>query len=140
MYTLGAGRILIKSNIIVCLLNLMARKASWAHRTDENEKKDNDKIKKSVQTSSACAPINICKNFTKIIASEWAVASYRPLCCAQTVALDSLVIPDINYKLNFLMIQTVYVCLNDNPGFLKHETKTTTKTNNKNSNIYESWF
>ena len=37
MYTLGAGRILIKSNIIVCLLNLMAWKASWAHRTGENE-------------------------------------------------------------------------------------------------------
>ena len=56
MYTLGAGRIVIKSNIIVCLLNLMAWKASWAHRTGENEiKKDNDKIKKSVQTSSACA-------------------------------------------------------------------------------------
>ena len=47
---------LIKSNIIVCLLNLMAWKASWAHRTSENEKKkDNDKIKKLVQTSSACA-------------------------------------------------------------------------------------
>ena len=46
MYTLGAGRILIKSNIIVRLLNLMAWKASWAHRTGENEeKKDNDKIK-----------------------------------------------------------------------------------------------
>ena len=57
MYTLGAGRILIKSIIIVCLLNLMAWKASWAHRTGENEKKDNDKIKKkSVQTSSACGP------------------------------------------------------------------------------------
>ena len=54
MYTLGAGRILIKSNIIECLLNLMAWKASWAHRTGENEKKNNDKIKKSVQTSSAC--------------------------------------------------------------------------------------
>ena len=39
MYTLGAGRILIKSNIIVCLLILMAWKASWAHRTGENEKK-----------------------------------------------------------------------------------------------------
>ena len=47
MYTLGAGRILIKSIIIVCLLNLMAWKASWAHRTGENGKKDNDKIKKS---------------------------------------------------------------------------------------------
>ena len=49
MYTLGAGRILIKGNIIVCLLNLMALKASWAHRTGENErkKKDNDKTKKS---------------------------------------------------------------------------------------------
>ena len=47
MYTLGAGGILIKSNIIVCLLNLMAWKAGWAHRTGENEKKkDNDKIKK----------------------------------------------------------------------------------------------
>ena len=48
MYTLGAWRILIKSNISVCLLNLMAWKASWAHRTDENEKKkkDNDKINK----------------------------------------------------------------------------------------------
>ena len=46
MYTLGAWRILIKSNIIVCLLNLMAWKASWAHRTGENEKKDNYKIKK----------------------------------------------------------------------------------------------
>ena len=46
MYTLGAGKILIKSIIIVCLLNLLARKASWAHRTVENEKKkDNDKIK-----------------------------------------------------------------------------------------------
>ena len=49
MYTLGAGRIFIKSIIIVCLLNLMAWKASWAHRTGENEekidKKDNDKIK-----------------------------------------------------------------------------------------------
>ena len=33
MYTLGAGRIFIKSIIIVCLLNLMAWKASWAHRT-----------------------------------------------------------------------------------------------------------
>ena len=47
MYTLGAGRIFIKSIMIVCLLNLMAWKASWAHRTGENEeKKDNDKIKK----------------------------------------------------------------------------------------------
>ena len=57
MYTLGAGRILIKSIIIVFLLNLMAWKASWGHRTGENEKKDNDKIKKSVQTSSACGQI-----------------------------------------------------------------------------------
>ena len=54
MYSLGAARILMKSIIIVCLLNLMAWKASWAHRTGENGKKDNDKIKKSVQTSSAC--------------------------------------------------------------------------------------
>ena len=39
MYTLGAGRIFIKSIKIVCLLNLMAWKASWAHRTGENEGK-----------------------------------------------------------------------------------------------------
>ena len=44
-FTLGAGKILIKRIIIVCLLNLMAWKASCAHRTGENEKKDNDKIK-----------------------------------------------------------------------------------------------
>ena len=44
MYTLGAGRILI---IIVCLLNLMAWKASCAHEQVKMEKK-NDKIKKSV--------------------------------------------------------------------------------------------
>ena len=44
MYTLGAGIILIKSIIIVCLLNLLAWKASWAHRTGE-KKEDNDKIK-----------------------------------------------------------------------------------------------
>ena len=53
MYTLGAGEILIKSIIKVCLLNLMAWKASCAHKTFENEKK-NIKIKKLVQTSSAC--------------------------------------------------------------------------------------
>ena len=43
-------------SIIMCFLNLMAWKAGWAHRTGENGKKkeDNDKIKKSVQTSSAC--------------------------------------------------------------------------------------
>ena len=57
MYALGAGRILKKSFIIVCLLNLLAWKASCAHRTGENEKKDNDKIKKSVQTSSTCGSI-----------------------------------------------------------------------------------
>ena len=45
MYTLGAGRIFIKSIIIVCLLNLMAWKASCAHRTGEI-RKDNDKMKK----------------------------------------------------------------------------------------------
>ena len=56
MYTLGAGRIFIKSIIIVCLLNLMAWKASWAHRTGENEgKKDNDKIKKN--RSKCRAPV-----------------------------------------------------------------------------------
>ena len=53
MYILGAGGILIKSIIIVCLLNLMTWKASCAHRTGESEKK-NIKIKKLVQTSSAC--------------------------------------------------------------------------------------
>ena len=47
MYTLGAGRILIKSIIIVCRLNLMAWKASWAHRTGENGETKDDKIKKS---------------------------------------------------------------------------------------------
>ena len=57
MYTLGAGTILIKSIIIVCFFNLLAWKASWAHRTGENGKKDDDKIKKSVQTSSACGDI-----------------------------------------------------------------------------------
>ena len=58
MYTLGAEKILIKSIVIECLLNLMAWMASWAHRTGENgKKKDNDKIKKSVQTSSACGEI-----------------------------------------------------------------------------------
>ena len=36
----------MKSIIIVCLLNLMAWKANWAHRTGENEKNDNDEIKK----------------------------------------------------------------------------------------------
>ena len=63
MYTLGAGRILIKSIIIVYFFNLMAWKASWAHRTGENKKKDNDKIKikKSVQTSSACGILWSCR-------------------------------------------------------------------------------
>ena len=60
MYTLGAGRILIKSIIIVCLLNLMAWKASWAHRTGENEKKDNDKIK---SRSKRRAPVFLSVNF-----------------------------------------------------------------------------
>ena len=56
MYTLGAGRILIKSIIIVCLLNLLACKASWAHLTGENDKKkDNDKIK---SRSKRRAPVN----------------------------------------------------------------------------------
>ena len=42
----------------MCRLNLMAWNASLAPSTGENEKnnkKDNDKIKRSVQTSSACA-------------------------------------------------------------------------------------
>ena len=56
MYTLGAGRILIRSNTIVCLLNLMAWKASLAHRTGENEeKKDSYKIKNQ---SKRRAPVN----------------------------------------------------------------------------------
>ena len=63
MYTLGAGRILIKSIIIVCLLNLMAWKASLAHRTGENEKKDNDKIK---SRSKRRAPVDR----TKLIADK----------------------------------------------------------------------
>ena len=45
MYTLGAGKIFIKSIIIVCLLNLMAWKASWVHRTCENEEKKKIMIK-----------------------------------------------------------------------------------------------
>ena len=45
MYTLGAGRIFIKSIITVNLLNLMAWKASWAHRTGENEEKKKIMIK-----------------------------------------------------------------------------------------------
>ena len=55
MYTLGAGRILIKSIINVCLLNLLAWKASWAHRTGENGKKDNDEIK--ISQSKRRAPV-----------------------------------------------------------------------------------
>ena len=44
----------------------MAWKASWAHRTCENEKKkDYDKIKKSVQTSSACGTICMFTNRTE---------------------------------------------------------------------------
>ena len=58
MYTLRAGRILIKSIIIVCLLNLLAWKASWAHRIGENGKKDNDKIKK--RRSKRRAPVIRC--------------------------------------------------------------------------------
>ena len=62
MYTLGAGRIFIKSIIIVCLLNLMAWNASWAHRTGENEeKKDNDKIK---NRSKRRAPVVLCRYFS----------------------------------------------------------------------------
>ena len=57
MYTLGAGRILINSIIIVCLLNLMAWKASWAHRTGENEKKKIMIKKKS--RSKRRAPVDI---------------------------------------------------------------------------------
>ena len=59
MYTLGVGRILIKSIIIVCLLNLIAWKASWAHRTCENEKNNNDKIKKS--WSKRRAPVHLSR-------------------------------------------------------------------------------
>ena len=75
MYILSAGRILIKSIIIVCLLNLLAWKASWAHRTGENEKKkDNDKIKKSVQTSSAC-------ELTSGAAHNSSLFTYKPYTC-----------------------------------------------------------
>ena len=43
----------------------MAWKASWAHRTGENEKRDTDKIKKkSVRTSSACGVTKVpLKNY-----------------------------------------------------------------------------
>ena len=55
LYTLDAGSILIESIMIMYRLNLMAWKASLAHRRDEMEKKIMIlKIKKSVQTSSAC--------------------------------------------------------------------------------------
>ena len=57
MYNLGAGRILIKSIIIVCLMNLMAWKASWADRTGENEKKREDNDKKS--RSKRRAPVDM---------------------------------------------------------------------------------
>ena len=70
MYTLGAGIILIKSIIIVCLLNLLAWKASWAHRTGE---KDNDKIKKSVQTSSACGLMYIFQTYIFIFGLRIAI-------------------------------------------------------------------
>ena len=62
MYTLGSGRKLIKSNIIVCLLNLMASKASWAHRTGKNEgkKKDDDKIKnRSKRRAPVVVPVSV---------------------------------------------------------------------------------
>ena len=50
MYTLGTGGILIKSIMIVCLLNLMAWKASYAHRTGENEKKyENENVGPNVE-------------------------------------------------------------------------------------------
>ena len=57
MYTLDSGRILTKSIIIVCLLNLLAWKASWAHRTGETgEKKIMIKLKKS--RSKRRAPVS----------------------------------------------------------------------------------
>ena len=40
LYTLDAGRIMIEMIIIMCCLIQMALKASWAHRTGENEKKE----------------------------------------------------------------------------------------------------
>ena len=48
-----------KSIIIVCLLNLMAWKASWAHRTGENEKKKIMINKKS--RSKRRAPVDSLK-------------------------------------------------------------------------------
>ena len=53
----------MESNIIVCLLNLMAWKASWAHRTGENEKKDNDKKKKKKSRSKRRAPVFFASSF-----------------------------------------------------------------------------
>ena len=48
MYTLGAGRILIKKYYNCVLIESIGMEGySWAHRTGENEKKNNDKIKKS---------------------------------------------------------------------------------------------
>ena len=89
MYTLGAGGILIKSIIIVCLLNLMAWKASCAHRTGENEK-NNIEIKKLVQTSSACV----------LSKSE----SFKPLAifcgCTARVVFDLVGNPDDRFSHN----------------------------------------
>ena len=68
MYTLGAGRIFIKSIIIVCLLNLMAWKASWVHITGENEeKKDNDKIKNRSKRRAPVAKASLIKVYSSLL-------------------------------------------------------------------------
>ena len=79
MYTSGAGRILLKSNIIVCLLNLMAWKASWAHRTGEKEeKKDNDKIKNRSKRRAPVVSITVCIAFTGNL-QKHELADYLPI-------------------------------------------------------------
>ena len=74
MYTLGAGRIFIKSIINVCLLNLMAWKASWAHRTGENEEKK--------RRSKRRAPVFIFEvtgDITEVMTYEPIEASDQPV-------------------------------------------------------------
>ena len=76
MYTLGAGRILIKSIIIVCLLNLLAWKASWAHRT--GEKKEDNTIKKSLSKRRAPVPGPVWKKQGN---DKWNINAHHLLDC-----------------------------------------------------------
>ena len=78
MYTLGAGRILIKSILIVCLLNLMPWKASWAHRTGENEKKkDNDKIKNRSKRRAPVAEIALLHSRFNLSITRLAISLHQ---------------------------------------------------------------